>query len=481
MTPDRHSRIRRRRGAAPRALVPALLPLVWLALAQGALAGNADTTLAVQAAAPLTMASGAAPVAKVPEVGVVSLAIGDSLLRGADGRARAVERGARIRVGDRIETGHNGQVHLRFVDDGAVSVRPDSVLQVQDYLYDAARPELSEVRLKLEKGIGRSISGGATEVDKTRFRLNTPIAAIGVRGTDFIVQAQPDAVRAMVADGAIVMAPYGAQCSAAGLGPCAGGDARELSAEMGRWVAEVRPGDAATRLVRADDAGEAAGKQPSTAAAAAARSTGLLAAEPTSNEMQRGNDRAAAEMLHMAAVQVPELNRPPALDAKLVWGRWTIYPAAGDKLTIPYALARLGRHITVADYGAGLFRSDGFDSNKIFGAAGAGPVEFRLTHAEANHESAAGITAAKVNAANLTIDFGRRNFATALDLTSASGVAGQVRASGQIRNDGLFVAVDPTQKLAGALSGDGREAGYSFESWAGSDVFRGRTLWGRGP
>lgn len=427
--------------------------------------------------------------ASAPDVGYVSLVIGDGVIQRADGQTQPVARGARIHVGDRVQTGANGQVHLRFVDNGAVSVRPDSVLQVQDYQFDPARPQASEVRLKLEKGVGRSISGGATEVDKSRFRLNTPIAAIGVRGTDFIVQAQPDLVRAMVADGAIVMAPYGGGCSLNGLGPCAGGEARELSAAMGHWMAEVRPGDVAARLVRVPDSALAAtsgsarddAAERESRAMAAVRASGLLAAEPTLGELQRGNDRAAAEVLTLAAVQVPELNSPPALSSQLIWGRWSMLPEAGDGVTIPFALARLDRHVTVADYGAGLFRADGANFAQLFDNAQPGPVSFNLTHAAASFESGGVVAAAKVNAANLTIDFGRRSFATALDLTSASGVAGQVRASGSVRSDGLFVAVDPSQHVAGALSGNGREAGYLFESWVGDDVFRGRTLWGRKP
>ena len=33
--------------------------------------------------------------------------------------------------------------------------------------------------------------------------------------------------------------------------------------------------------------------------------------------------------------------------------------------------------------------------------------------------------------------------------------------------------------LAGAVSLDGKEAGYLFERGAGSGLFRGKTLWGR--
>ncbi|HRD85646.1 MAG TPA: FecR domain-containing protein, partial [Rubrivivax sp.] len=82
-----------------------------------------------------------------------------------------------------------------------------------------------------------------------RFRLNTPLAAIGVRGTDFIVQTTDQGVRATVADGAIVVGALGGACSAAGLGPCTGAAARELSADMGRLMVEVRRGDDMARLV----------------------------------------------------------------------------------------------------------------------------------------------------------------------------------------------------------------------------------------
>ena len=40
-----------------------------------------------------------------------------------------------------------------------------------------------------------------------------------MRGTDFVVVADSNSVRAMV-NGAIVVAPFSAQCSAAGNGPC---------------------------------------------------------------------------------------------------------------------------------------------------------------------------------------------------------------------------------------------------------------------
>lgn len=430
--------------------------------------------------------------AQASEVGRVSLQIGQAWLVRADGAREALQSGAAIHVGDRIETSANGHVHMRFVDNAAVSVRPDSVLQVQAYRYDAKHPQANEVRLLVEKGTTRSISGAATDVDKTRFRLNTPIAAIGIRGTDFIVQTDAAGDKATVADGAIVMSPLGRGCSAADLGPCAGAEVRELSAEMGRLMAVVRPGEGATRIVPGE--GAAAGNAVASAdqshprghrAMAAARTSGLLAAEPTEAEARRGNDTAAAGLLNLASVgATQDLNRASSLSGQLIWGHWAIRASDGDKLSVPFSLASLNRHVTVADEETGLFRTNQSVPGELFPSSLRGSVEFNLTRATAVFEGASSTEAASISRGNLTIDFTRRTFATGLDLTSASGIKGELRMAGDLRSDGLFVQREGAygqradQRVAGAVSLDGREAGYLFERSAGGGWFRGRTLWG---
>jgi hypothetical protein len=438
------------------------------------------------AAAVLWCSAGQALAANPVDVGQVSLLIGQAWVVRADGTQQPLQRGSAIRVGDRVETAANGHVHMRFIDNAAVSVRPESVLHVQAYQYDAQNPKSNEVRLRVDKGVSRSISGAATDLDKTRFRLNTPIAAIGVRGTDFIVQTDPTGVRATVSDGTIVVSALGGSCQAAGLGPCAGNDVRELSAEMGRLMAEVRPGDRATRIVPAADlslaqslVGYEAGMPGRPVALSAARASGLLAAEPTAAEAQRGNDRAAADLVTLAQTNVPEMNRAVNLDSALVWGRWAILPQANDKVSMPFSVARLGRQVTVADEYVGLFRSRDSDGSELISEGLGGKVEFRLSRASASFDIGARSEAAAVSASNLTIDFSRRTFATGLDLVSASGVKGELRMAGELRPDGIFAVRDVDQRVSGAVTLDGKEAGYLFDRSAGGGLFRGRTLWGQ--
>jgi len=428
--------------------------------------------------------AGATESVNTESVGSVSLLIGEAWVVRPDGSQQALQRGAQVRVGDRIETSANGHVHMRFIDNAAVSVRPQSSLEVQAYHFDPLRPELNEVRLRVEKGTSRSISGAATDADKSRFRLNTPIAAIGVRGTDFIVQADALGVRATVSDGAIAVSALGAGCSANSLGPCAG--AQELSADMGRLMAEVRSNDQSARLVPAvdlsvADAGSRRARGSETAAQTLneARALGMAAADSAGLDAQYDNNRAAAELLTLATVQVPaNLNLPSDLAGQLIWGRWAISADANEKLSVPFALARLGRHITVGDGQMGLFRADQSVPGQLFSDSLQGTVEMKLVRASASYQIGGDVQTAGISASNLTIDFTRRTFATALNLFSASGVQGKLLAGGTIRADGLFTVRDSEQYVSGALSLDGKEAGYLFERSAGSGVFRGRTLWG---
>ncbi|MCZ2721345.1 FecR family protein [Marinomonas sp. 15G1-11] len=154
--------------------------------------------------------------------GEVSFVIGKAYLSNPthDKKQVRVKNGTPIFEGDHIVTANGGHVHIRFIDDGMVSVRPNSALAIDYYQYDATNPKASVIRFDLSKGVARSISGKGAKAARDKFRLNTPIAAIGVRGTDFVVSAKSHLIQAVVNEGAIVVAPFSAHCSSDGFGPC---------------------------------------------------------------------------------------------------------------------------------------------------------------------------------------------------------------------------------------------------------------------
>lgn len=458
---------------------------------QSCRAGLAASVLAVSMlaiAAMLPWPASAAAVAAEAAVGQVTLLIGEAQVVRKGGDAQVLRRGAEIRVGDRIETSANGHVHVRFIDNAAVSVRPQSVLEVVTYQYDSDKPLASEVRLQLDQGAGRSISGRATAIDKNRFRLNTPLAAIGVRGTDFIVQSSDLAVRATVAEGAIVVGALGAGCPAAALGPCTGGQGTVLSADMGRMMVEMQRGEQVARVVPASGTLLAGVAPPvaeervaaQRAAESAARTAGLQAAEP-----YRRNDRTAADALTIASANLPDLNSRSNPAAQLAWGRYTVAPALNDNVSVPFALARVGREVAVGNSDFTLFRSsDGAQPGAELSRSEASAT-FRLNRAQATFDTGTRVEAASVDGGTLTLDFAQRTFATALALSSASAGRAELRVAGDVRPDGIFSVGDrslPKQNIevvSGAFTLDGKEAGFLFERGTAGGLFRGKTLWGR--
>jgi len=179
-------------------------------------------------------------------IGEVVFLAQDAWRQSADGTRTPLRLGAKIEVRDTLETGPNAQLHLKMIDDAFLALRPNTTLLIRDY--HAPTPAAPERGILLEvlRGSVRSVTGRIGEAHKQHFRLNTPIAAIGIRGTDFSVLADQTRVHANVIRGAIVMAPISAECPRDALGACSGDKAVlaiasansyiELSADQSRPV-----------------------------------------------------------------------------------------------------------------------------------------------------------------------------------------------------------------------------------------------------
>ena len=434
-------------------------------------------------AAALACANG--PSAAVDKVGDVSLTIGVSRLVGAQG-SQPVSKGMAVQVGDRIETERGGHVHLRFVDGAYVSVRPSSRLVIESYKYDPAHPEQGEVRFRLDSGVGRAISGKVAQTARERFRLNTPIAAIGVRGTDFVVLAQPDGVWATVHSGAIVLAPLGEGCSSSGLGPCSTAAARTLSADMGRVMLAFQPQLSAPRVVPIDSGPTPDRISPPTQYEPRTSTAGSPVSTPRdqTNEVlavQAVTDqppRLAVESL--TPVPGPEIQPPPAPPplpaATMVWGRWAAAAWPGDSQTVTYFEGRPGRDATVANGYYVLFRPDSQLKSLV---SNLGRVDFQLRDAQANLLRNGVPEIATVTGGWLSVDFSSRAFGTGVSMSHPQAGATSIEAAGKVRDDGIFAVRTPGGSVAGALTLDGKEAGYFFEKTVPLGTFIGVTRWGR--
>ena len=426
-------------------------------------------------------------------VGEAAMVIGVARITSASGQVSVVSRGNPIHVGDKIETESGGHVHVRFVDGGRLSVRPSSRLQVENYSYSAQQPALTAIKFKLDEGVVRSITGSWGESARDRFRLNTPVAAIGVKGTDFVVRSDAEATAASVYTGAIVLAALSGGCPAS-LGPCQNGGEKLLSQDMKGQMLELSREQSSPRLVPLVDL-----MALNTRRAAAER----LAKPDKGPGLEGGRSEAANEKtlsteslpaggVVVSAVQPsvkPELSTGPVLPPaptlpevnQLVWGRWAWASAVeGDALSKSIAVAQLnGRQATVGNGSFSLYR-DVPANGAMELATKEATASFRLAGSSAQLITTTGVSElAQVDSGSLSLDFNRRTFATQLAVSNASIGSTQIIAAGAVRSDGSFYAQSGNAQLAGALSLDAKEAGYLFEKSTLSGALRGITLWGR--
>lgn len=452
---------------------------------------NASITLKAVAALLAGWLLVLAPVALAQQtevVGEVSLVLGKAYKVSATGDSEALSRGQSINVGDSISTESNGHVHIRFVDQALVSVRPNSELKIERYDFDPARPELSAVKFRLEEGVTRSISGEAAKRARERFRLNTPIAAIGVRGTDFVVSADTKGTRALVYEGAIVIAPFSDACSMDTLGPCV---ANSLELEGSQQMLALDQAAPLPRLLPAQSIRNPNMMRQEAQALIAGNQTdnnSVNSSEPeqaTDNEvvLEGISTATVTDEASIAATQALSSSFTPDVaitaqdvaDRQMVWGRYAFADSVDDRITLSFAEASVGRAVTVGNFDYGLFRPEEDSQQRV--NQDLTIVGFELDSAQAFYNSDTGIVAMQVDGGTLDIDFVENRFATELNLQSDPTGAVDFLASGLLFDGGYFRAKDATQSIAGAVSLDGTEAGYFFEQQLEAGNISGLTLW----
>jgi hypothetical protein len=117
------------------------------------------------------------------DIGSVTEASGTAIIkRGKD--TIQIVKGTEIKTNDKVET-KNGKVKIVFKDDTNVTVTESSSLIIDDFVYDP-KSGAGKLGLKAAAGTVRYVSGSIAK-DPKNVKINTPTAAIAVRGTDFVM------------------------------------------------------------------------------------------------------------------------------------------------------------------------------------------------------------------------------------------------------------------------------------------------------
>lgn len=107
-----------------------------------------------------------------------------SIKRGKD--TITIAKGTVIQTNDKVET-KNGKVKITFKDNTTVSVTEHSSLVIDDFVYDPKNAAGGKLGIKATGGAVRYVSGAIAGANPNSVKINTPTAAIAVRGTDFVM------------------------------------------------------------------------------------------------------------------------------------------------------------------------------------------------------------------------------------------------------------------------------------------------------
>jgi hypothetical protein len=115
---------------------------------------------------------------------------GDASVVREQTRARLAP-GARLESGDRIVTGADGAATVTLKDGTVLTVGPNSVVALSRFAFEPTT-QRGELLVDLLEGSIRVVTGLLARISPDLFKVSTPTSLVGVRGTDFIVEARPN-------------------------------------------------------------------------------------------------------------------------------------------------------------------------------------------------------------------------------------------------------------------------------------------------
>jgi len=401
---------------------------------------------------------------------------------------------APVGEGEMLSTGADGYIYIKTIDNGLFILRPNTQARIANYHVDNANPANTRIKLELLSGVARSQSGQAVKLARQNFRFNTPVAAIGVRGTDFTVFTDQDTSRVTVLSGGITMSGFAGACRPEGTGPCEGNTARELSAAQKGHLLQLQRGQTAPQLLQGNTL-----LAPDTVAPPRTdepgKPGGTASVDPSldpkkSQSLQDTVAQVALAPTDDKSNQPPPVTPPPVVVAptdpivtpviprEVTWGRWT---AIADQPATS-GLSKAGAERIGVTENYVLFRS----TTGNFTTPEKGTAAFQMASGEGYVHNLDGTGKAPVTLSNgqLSFDFGKATFATSFNVNMPTSEIFKMAAEGKVTSDGLFSATNHyspagNMTVTGAMN-DMNGASYLFQGSPDSKrVVNGITVWGK--
>lgn len=123
--------------------------------------------------------------ARLKKVGTVADSSGNVIAVDKRKISRKLAKGDPVYLGDKVITGEEGSVRLKMIDDAVLDLRCFSIMVIEQYaLNSTSRRSI----LNLLQGSLKKVTGQIGKMTEDVYELKTPVASVGVRGTEYALR-----------------------------------------------------------------------------------------------------------------------------------------------------------------------------------------------------------------------------------------------------------------------------------------------------
>lgn len=162
------------------------------------------------------------PAAQVTGIGTITQTVNEAFRTPPGGSEIPAKTDDSLVADEVLRTGDDSLLAVRFVDGSELSIEAGSEVVLSDYVFDSQTASSSGV-IELNDGLFHFNSNDTAD---SGIVLQTPIATIGIRGTEFLVTVAQEATIVDIVDGEVEVMPRGGGVVAR----CVGGQSALVSA-----------------------------------------------------------------------------------------------------------------------------------------------------------------------------------------------------------------------------------------------------------
>lgn len=127
------------------------------------------------------------------EAGTVQLVNGEVQQTLPSGQKGPIHKGDAVYEGDTVNSGPKSSAKIRMRDGGFITMRADTQFKIDSYKFNGKQDGSEQSFFSLIRGGFRSVTGQIGRQHKKSYRIVTPSAVLGIRGTDHeILFVAPD-------------------------------------------------------------------------------------------------------------------------------------------------------------------------------------------------------------------------------------------------------------------------------------------------